>query len=172
MTEENIPPYIVEPLASHHDRAAFTCGVAELDRYLREQAGQDARKKVAAPFVLVDQSRKVLGYYTLSSYAVHLAELPPEITKKLPRYPLILCVLLGRLAVDQRDRDQKLGRLLLMDALRRSWKNSASVASVGVVVDAYDDRARAFYVHHEFVPLANHPNKLFISMKILEKTFA
>ena len=176
MSEETVsgakPPYVIEPLANHHDRAAFYCGVTELDRYFREQASQDLKKKVAASFVMVDQNRRVVGYYTLSSFAVHVAELPSDRAKKLPKYPLIPCTLLGRLAVDQKYRGQKLGRLLLMDALRRSWKNSANVASVGIVVDAYDDLARQFYIHHEFVPLLEHPKKLFIAMQILDKIFS
>jgi GNAT superfamily N-acetyltransferase len=80
--------------------------------------------------------------------------------------------LLGRLAISRDYQGKKLGRLLLMDALQRSWKNTAAVASIGVVVDAYDERARAFYLHHEFVQLIDHPNKLFISMLTIEKAFA
>lgn len=44
----------VERLGKHHDRKSFVSGVAELDEYFRKQAGQDARKGIAAPFVLVD----------------------------------------------------------------------------------------------------------------------
>lgn len=58
-----------------------------------------------------------------------------------------------------------------MDALRRCWKNTAEVASIGVVVEAIDESARAFYQHHEFIPLAEHPNKLFIPMATIERVF-
>jgi len=70
------PQYSFEPLADH-DRAFFCCGVPELDDYLRRQSSQDAKRKVAAPFVMVDEAPRVLGYYTLSSYEVRVAELPP-----------------------------------------------------------------------------------------------
>ena len=123
------PVYSVEALGTH-ERLSFSCGVAELDHYLHVQAGQDAKRKVAAPFVMVDQSRNVVGYYTLSSYAIRSSELPPEIARKLPKYPLIPATLLGRFAVSQAHQGQKLGRLLLMDALFRSWKNTAA-ASMG-----------------------------------------
>jgi len=33
--------FIIEPLGPSHDRTEFTCGVDALDRYFREQAGQD-----------------------------------------------------------------------------------------------------------------------------------
>lgn len=163
--------YSFEPLADH-DRTAFTCGLAELDDYLRQQASQDAKRKVAAPFVMVDEGRRILGYYTLSAYGIRVAELPPEIAKKLPKYPLIPATLLGRLAVSREHQGLKLGNLLLMDALHRSWKNSAQVASVGVVAEAIDETARKFYVHHEFVPLIEHPRKLFIAMSTIQKAFS
>lgn len=165
------PDYRVEPLRPSHDRAGFRCGVPELDDYFHHQAGQDARRKVAAPFVMVDKSGAMVGYYTLSAYSVYARELPDAVAKKLPRYPLLPATLLGRLAVSQEHRGRKLGRLLLMDALHRSWKNTAEVASIGVVVEAFDTEARAFYRHHEFMPLAEHPNKLFIAMATVEKAF-
>jgi GNAT superfamily N-acetyltransferase len=83
-------------------------------------------------------------------------ELPPEIARKLPKYPLIPATLLGRLAVCRERQGQKLGAMLLMDALYRSWENSAQVASIGVVAEAIDEAARRFYLHHEFIALAEH----------------
>ena len=163
--------FSVEALGEH-DRASFSCGVQELDQYLHHQAGQDARRKVAAPFVMVDKKGTILGYYTLSSYGIRLAELPSDIVKKLPKYPLIPATLLGRLDISREHQGEKLGRLLLMDALYRSWKNAAEVASIGVVAEAYDESARAFYLHHEFIPLVEHSKKLFIAMKTIEKAFS
>jgi hypothetical protein len=58
-----------------------------------------------------------------------------------------------------------------MDALYRSWKNTSQVASAGVVVEAPDENARAFYLHHEFQSMANHPDKLFIAMATIQKAF-
>jgi GNAT superfamily N-acetyltransferase len=163
--------YTFQPL-SDHDRTTFSCGIPEFDRYLREQASQDARRKVAAPFVMIDVSGSVLGYYTLSAYTIRLAELPVDLAKKLPRYPLLPATLLGRLAVSEKHRGQKLGRLLLMDALRRSLLNTVQIASVGVVAEAYNDSAREFYLHHEFTSMPEFPRKLFIAMKTIEKAFA
>jgi GNAT superfamily N-acetyltransferase len=163
-------PYSFEALADH-DRSAFTCGIAELDDYLHTQARQDAKRKVAAPFVMLDSERRIVGYYTLSAYGVRITELPPAVAKKLPKYPLIPATLLGRLAISKEHQGQKLGRLLLIDALYRSWKNTTEVASVGVIAEAIDEAAREFYLHHEFVPILEHPRKLFIAMKTIQKLF-
>jgi predicted GNAT family N-acyltransferase len=163
-------PYSFEPLGDH-DRTAFTCGIVELDDYFRQQAGQDAKRKVAAPFVMLDPKRRIVGYYTLSSYGIRSTELPPAVAKKLPKYPLIPATLLGRLAISRDRQGQKLGRLLLMNALHRSWKNIVEVASVGVVAEAIDNSAREFYLHHEFIPLLEHPRKLFIAMGTIQQAF-
>lgn len=163
------PQYRIEALNPHHDRTVFRCGVAELDDYLHRQAGQDARRKVAAPFVLVDDAGAILGYYTLSAYGVRLDVLPPHIAKRLPRYPLIPATLLGRLAVSDAHRGLGFGRLLLMDALHRSWQTTNKVASVGVVVDALDEAARRFYQHHEFISLPDHPDRLFLPMATIAR---
>jgi predicted GNAT family N-acyltransferase len=166
------PLYRVERLADHHDRASFVSGNLELDSYLRLHAGQDLKRKVAVPFLMLDQSGVVVGYYTLSAYGIRFAELPLKVVKKLPKYPLLPATLLGRLAISREHQGKKLGRILLMNALQRSWRNTTRIASIGVVVDAYDERARVFYLHHEFVQLMDHPNKLFISMLTVEKAFA
>ncbi len=71
------PLYSVEALGTH-ERLSFSCGVPELDHYLHVQAGQDAKRKVAAPFVLVDPSRNVVGYYTLSAMRFDRANYPPK----------------------------------------------------------------------------------------------
>jgi len=140
-----------------------------LNDYLRIQARQDGKRKVAAPFVMVDASQKVMGYYTLSAYSIELGALPPDIAKKLPKYPLIPATLLGRFAISLEYQGRKLGRYLLMDALYRSWKNTVQVASAAVVAEAMDERARQFYLHHEFIPLAQEGRKLFLAMRTIEK---
>ena len=171
MTTASHSDYRVEPLGASHDRTAFHSGVPELDRYLHHQAGQDARRKVAAPFVMVDGSGSILGYYTLSAYSIQLGELPEAIARKLPRHPHLPATMLGRLAIGSSCRGLHLGRFLLMDALHRSWRNTSEVASVGVVVEALDETARSFYLHHEFVQLPDHPNRLFLAIATIERAF-
>jgi GNAT superfamily N-acetyltransferase len=157
---EPVEPHpFVEPLGAHHDRAAFSCGVAALDRYFREQASQDARRFIAAPFALVTPGGAVGGYYTLSATSIQLAELPPETVRRLPRYPLVPAFLLGRLAVDQRYRGQGWGRFLLVDALHRCLMSE--ITGFAVIVDAKDDAARRFYERESFLPLPDTPRRLF-----------
>ncbi len=167
------PNCVVLPLNRRHDRADFSCGSIILDRYLKEFALQDARRRVAAPFVAVAESApdKIFGYYTLSAYAVRLAELPDNIAKRLPAYPRIPATLLGRLAVDLRYRGQGLGEFLLVDALKRAFEQSARIGAAAVVVDAFDDNAERFYRHFGFLALPDTPRRLFLPMRDIAALF-
>src|SRR5216683_2231802 len=91
-----------------------------LDSYLHKQAGQDARKRAAVPFVATADGQTIAGYYTLSQYAIGLDAIPEEVAKRLPKYPMVSATLLGRLAVSTEFRGRGLGENLLMDALHRS----------------------------------------------------
>ncbi|OJY73620.1 MAG: GNAT family N-acetyltransferase [Rhodospirillales bacterium 70-18] len=158
----------VEALGSH-DRSGFESGVEPLDRYLRTQAGQDARKNMAASFVLVLPDGTVAGYYTLASASVQLGELPEQTVRKLPRYPLVPATLLGRLAVDRRQQGRGYGRFLLADALHRAARSE--IASFAVIVDAKDDNVRRFYERESFLPFPDQPMKLFRPMADIKQMF-
>jgi len=159
----------VEVLGPQHDRSAFECGVEPLDRYFRSQAGQDARKRVAAPFALVLSDGAVAGFYTLSAMAFNLCELPEPTARRLPRYPLVPATLLGRLAVDRRHKGKGYGRFLLADALFRALRSE--IASFAVVVDAKDDAARRFYERESFLSFPDRPMKLFRPMADIARLF-
>jgi hypothetical protein len=89
----------VEPLRLKHDRLAFACGVDFLEVCPHKQAGQDFKKHAAVPFVLTSDGSTIPGCYWLSQYAVQLDNVPAEVAKKLPRYPLVPTTFIGRLAV-------------------------------------------------------------------------
>ncbi|MDN7465940.1 GNAT family N-acetyltransferase [Burkholderia gladioli] len=151
----------VAVLSAAHDRTRFDCGTPALDRYLRETATQDVRRRVAACFVMLDRDA-VVGYYTLSAASIALADLPLEISRKLPRYPAIPAVRMGRLAVDARYRGRGLGAALLVNALRRAA--GSEIPAVAMTVDAKDAGAAAFYRHFGFQSLTHDPLALFLPL--------
>jgi len=159
----------VAVLGPQHDRGSFGSGVEPLDRYFRTQAGQEARKNIAAPFVLVLPDGTVGGYYTLSATAVKLSELPPDTARRLPRYPLVPATLLGRLAVDLRYQGKGYGRFLLADALLRAVRSQ--IASFAVIVDAKDEAARRFYERESLLPLPDQPMRLFRPIADIARLF-
>jgi len=163
--------FAIEPLGEKHNRAAFSCGVEALDSYLHKQAGQDARKRAAAPFVATTDGQTIAGYFTLSQFAVGLDAIPEEVAKRLPKYPMVSATLLGRLAVSTEFRGRGLGEILLMDALHRSLDSSKQIASAGVIVDAKDEFAAGFYRRYGFVELPKIEKRLFLPMGTVEQLF-
>lgn len=142
-------------LSDTHERNGFTCGVERLDRYLKTQAGEDIRRKANAVFVLSADAepRRVLGYYTLCAMAISQGEVPEAARKHVPRYPLVSCTLIGRLAVAKDQQGRRFGSILLADALQRAFESASTVGSSMVIVDALDEAATGFYAAHGFVRL-------------------
>ncbi|GHU08444.1 hypothetical protein FACS1894158_17720 [Betaproteobacteria bacterium] len=155
-------PFLITTLNAAHDRSQFNSGSSALDRYLREQATQDRRRRVAACFVALDDNLRIAGYYTLSTASVPLPDLPVEMQRKLPRYPAVPAVRMGRLAVDVDFQGQGLGSSLLINALRRAA--GMEIPAAVLIVDAKDDQAAAFYQHHDFSVLGNSSLSLFLPL--------
>ena len=165
----NEPPLVIEPLDPRHDRASFSCGEPALDRYIRRQASQDARRRVAQVFIATEEaSEEIAGFYTLSAASFEKDELPASLAKRLPHYP-VPAVVIGRLAVDLGHRGRRLGEFLLLDAVRRVARASTAIAVYAIVVDAKNDRSHAFYERYGFIPFPSSPRRLFLPMQTLEK---
>lgn len=147
--------YRLEPLARHHDRDGFHCGVDSLDLYLKTQASQDMRRKANAVFVLVpeDSPSQIAGYFTLCASGLAPGTIPEAARKHIPRYPMVSATLLGRLAVCAEFQGQGIGAILLAKVLAKAYENAAQVGSSMVVVDAINERAAQFYTAHGFIQL-------------------
>lgn len=150
------------PLDAAHDRAAFNSDSEPLNRYLREQVTQDVRRRVAACFVALADGKRIAGYYTLASASLLVADLPASTGKKLPRYPTVPAVRMGRLAVDQAFKGLGLGGALLADALDRAARSE--ISAYALMGDAKDEAAATFYQHHGFLALPDSSRTLFLPL--------
>ncbi|MCL2659276.1 MAG: GNAT family N-acetyltransferase [Acidobacteriaceae bacterium] len=158
----NQAPFQLARFDTRHDRSRFDSGSGPLNRYLCEQAAQDVRRRVTACFVALADGNRIVGYYTLASASLLLADLPVSMAKKLPRYPTVPAVRMGRLAVDQAFQGRGLGGALLADALDRSARSE--IAAYALMVDAKDDAAASFYQHHGFIALPDSALTLFLPL--------
>ncbi len=167
------PRLTVEPLASHHDRAAFSCGVPELDNYILRFAAQQDKRDISRTLVAVPAkgSDEIMGYYTLSNYGLEFASLPQNLSKKLPSSIVLPATLLGRLAIDERHQSQGLGKKLLLHALREALRATHQSASLGVVVDAMTDDLVGFYQKRGFVAMPDKPRHLIVPISTLRVMF-
>ncbi len=163
-------PVSIELLAAHHERAGFDCGEPALNEFLQRQAGQLGRKGFGKTYVaLAADGLAVAGFVTLSAGQVETHCLPAHL--KLPRYPVPMLPMLriGRLAVDRRAQGQGTGRQLMAFALQLALDFSKSVGLYAVVIDAKDDKARAFYQTMGFTSTLDDPLCLYLPVSVLEK---
>lgn len=161
-----------EPLISTHKKSEFSCGKEMLDVYIRKQANQDIKRKLSACFVIIDTKTNLIkGLYTLSSNSIPLEFIPPQLQKKLPKScQSIPTILLGRLAVDNKFQGLGIGKLLLIDALKRSVELSKTIGCFAIVVDPIDWEAEKFYDKYGFIKLPDS-GKMFIAMKTINQLF-
>lgn len=163
---------ISEPLNSTHEKSDFSCGKEMLDTYIQKQVNQDVKRKLSVCFVITELETKLIkGYYTLSNNSVPLKFVPDSVKKKLPpSYETIPTTLLGRLAIDERYQGQGMGKLILIDALKRSYEISKTMGSFAVVVDPINQEAENFYNKYGFVKLPDS-GKMFLPMKTISQLF-
>lgn len=163
---------MIELLDKKHKRKGFDCGKELLNNYLRNQAGQDFKRKLSVCFVLADKETDCIqGYYTLSNHSIPLSCFPEQLKRKLPiSYKSIPATLLGRLAIDKNFIGKGLGKILLIDALRRSYEISKEIGSFAVVVDPIDREAELFYEKFDFIKLPDS-KKMFIAIRTLKELF-
>lgn len=162
--------YTITRLNKNHVKQAFSCGSVYLDNYLKTQASQDVKKNVSITYILtLCGSHTTIGYYTLSSIGIDAKDFPPETLKKLPKYPILPSILIGRLAVDKNHHGKKIGKHLLIDALKRSYTISTQVGIAIVTVDAKDATASSFYQYHGFMEFSENKSKLFLPMSTIKK---
>jgi len=155
--------YHIRPFGNTVDTAAFSCGQPALDEYIRRYASQDVRRNVARVFMATPEHapKQLAGFFTLSAGSVSCSDLPASLAKTLPRYPVPVA-LIGRLAVATDYQGKGVGSILLADACRKVINASATLAVVGIVVNAKNSTATSFYRHFGFMPLPGQADRLLL----------
>lgn len=153
------------------DRNSFDCSSLALNKFLKTKARQNQSVGINKTFVAIgsgDKNKTVLGYYSLSMGEIDLTSLPQDLVKKLPRHPVPVARM-GRLAVDTSTKGKGLGKLLMVDAMKRVQRASELIGVFALLVDAKDDSAKNFYLKYGFVSLIDEPMTLFLPLTSFPK---
>ncbi len=155
--------------SARHDRSGFACGHAGLDEYLQRHASQSIRKQLVRVYVAEDIQGKVLGYYTLSAASLRHEELPENLARRLPKYP-VPAVLIGRMASERtaRESGQRIGSRLLIHALKQALRAAETIGVQCVIVDSKPE-AVGFYQRFGFMPLTQDGLKLYLPVETIRK---
>ncbi len=158
-----------EKLTRGHNRKKFDCGEQSLNDYIRRFARQNAKKNLGETYVLINNSKDIIGFYSISTASLEFDAYPEN--KGLPKYA-IPSALIGRLGVDQNYSGKGYGKLLLINALTRILKMSDKIGIHCITVDAKDENAKKFYKYFGFEELLDEENHLYISIEKVKKSFS
>ncbi|HEY9701200.1 MAG TPA: GNAT family N-acetyltransferase [Allocoleopsis sp.] len=164
--------YRIIPFDNHYKKDDFNCGIDELNQYLKKYANQDIKRGLAQIFIICPEDlEEIIGFYSLSASAIKVASLPEKIAKKLPLYPVPVS-LLGRLALSKNYQGKGIGKLLLIDAIKRVIKASQNIAIYALVVDAKNEGAKKFYSRYGFMEIIDDNHRLFLPLKTASSLLA
>lgn len=167
MTGRTLNPVV--PLAKSHRTSDFDCGVESLNVFIKRFALRNQEKTHSARTFVLTRGLAVVGYFSLSAGSVQKAELPPELGTGQP--DAVPIILLGRMAVDIREKGQGLGSGLLQQAVRKVAVASQSIGVAAMLVHAIDDNALRFYEYHGFRGFPLHPRTLYLSIQEILEAF-
>ncbi|MEV5704365.1 GNAT family N-acetyltransferase [Actinoallomurus sp. NPDC052274] len=133
-----------------------------LNDWLLREAHRAQRSDTARSYVWIEEgSLVVVDHYAITPTEVLKTELPRSLTGGMSVVPGYL---LGRLALDRSLHGAGLGNWLLYDALETAVNASEVAGGRIIVVDAIDDHATAFYMHHGFRAIKGNPRRLVLKM--------
>jgi len=135
-------------LIDNHILSDFDCGEPQLNDWLKRRALANQASGASRTFAVVDNRRRVVGYYALSAGAVAHRVSTGAVRRNMP--DPIPVIVLARLAVDRNAQGKQIGGALLRDAVSRAISVSENAGIRALLVHALNERAIAFYRHYGF----------------------
>ncbi len=166
----DIGPFVIEPRdPARHDRAAFCCGIDQVDNFFRRTASKLTKAGNLRTFVMSGAAGEVIGFYATNAHAVDYAELPARFARTRPAHGSIPAAYISMIGVDRRFQGQGYGGDLLVDCLKRLARAADALGIAIVMLDVLDcgdpeqvARRLALYTSYGFAPLASDGLRLFL----------
>ncbi len=155
-----------------HDRAGFSCGIDRLDNFLKLTAKKQQTGDFTRVFVATaPDGAAVLGYYAVNAHSLLGDALPEAITRRAPPHG-VPAAYLSMIAVSAAHQGRGLGRILLVDALKRLAAVSDDLGLKAVVLDVLEDggadafeRRLAFYERMGFRSFPSRRGRMFLLLR-------
>lgn len=151
-------------------RRDFDCGNEGLNRWLATQARQSMDSREAVTYLLTDDETDdaIAGYFCLSAGDVAKETLPSRLAVgALSAAPVVR---MGRFAIDLRYQRQGWSADLLREALLKAAAASELIGGRALLVDAIDDKAKAFYLRFGFHQSPIHEGQLMIDLRTVARS--
>lgn len=164
------PPFTIQPFdPKTHDRTAFSCGVAQVDNYLKLTAKKGSKADVVRIWVVVDGDNRIVGFYGINMHAVDVRDMPAAYARKAMKHGLLPAAFIAMIGVDKTQQGKGIGSILLADALSRIARASEDIGTCVIMLDVLDDgdaeavkRRKAYYEEFGFIALPDQPLRLFM----------
>lgn len=164
------PPYRIQPFdPKTQDRAAFSCGVPQIDNYLKLTAKKGSKADVVRIWVAIDAENRIAGFYGINMHAVAIKDMPSAYARKAMKHGLLPAAFIAMTGVDTEQQGKGIGSALVADALNRIALASEQIGTCVVMLDIFDEgdagavaRRKAYYEAFGFLPLPSQPLRLFM----------
>lgn len=162
--------HVIEPLDPvRHDRAAFSCGIAQIDNFFRRTANKLAKADHVRTFVMVGSDGELIGFYAVNAHAIDYTALPDRFARHRPSHGSIPAAYISMIGVDHRFQGHGYGGDLLVDCLKRLAGAADTLGIAIVMLDVLDcgdpekvARRLALYTSYGFEPLPSNGLRLFL----------
>lgn len=165
-------PFTIEPFdPARHDRAAFSCGVEQVDNFFKKTANKLSKADNVRVFAMVDADGVLIGFYALNAHSVDYQDLPAKFAKTRPGHGVIPAAYISMIGVDSRFQGNGFGGDLLVDCLARIARVANDLGTAVVMLDVLDcgelglvEKRKALYQGYGFEPLPSNELRLFLPM--------
>ena len=167
------PLFTIQPFDPQtHDRAAFSCGVPQIDNYLKLTAKKGSKADVVRVWVVIDTKNNVVGFYGINMHAIDVRVMPDAYKKKARKHNLLPAAFIAMIGVDQTQQGNGIGSALVADALSRIARVSDEIGTCVIILDVFDDgdadkvaRRKKYYEEFGFLPLPDQSLRLFMPVQ-------
>jgi predicted N-acetyltransferase YhbS len=137
-------PVTVRQLGEADDRSAFRSGHEDLDRFFHRFAGQNQfRLHVGTTYVALDDANAIVGFVTVASCSIEVKDLPKQLARRLPTYP-IPALRIARMAVAEGRQRRGVGSALMKAVFLLARAQARQTGCAFVVVDAKQGAERYY----------------------------
>lgn len=163
-------PNVIEPFdPAQHDRTAFSCGVEQVDNFLKRTANKLSKADNVRVFVLVSGNGDLIGFHALNAHSVNYSELPLKYARTRPGHGLIPAAYISMIGVDKRFKGKGYGGDLLIDCLTRIARAADALGIAVIMLDVLDcgdpvlvEKRLALFISYGFAALPSNPLRLFL----------
>ena len=160
--------YKIQLLSRNHDRRSFNCGQDEINKFLKQQANQNAKKSYSQTHVLIDDvgPSQIIGFYTLTSILINQ---PIQHQININYAHDLFGVNLARMGIDVNFQGNLLSENLIIDAIEKTIFIDNNMGVQGLFLDAKNDKLIKYYEKYGFELILGVGRKMWLPIGTIRK---